>query len=117
MLASQQSARLAAFTALLVSGSFMCSGAALPQGYSGNMRAIIGPDAAVDSITYEEYRRCLGSVPLNQDARKISAARDACKEKALKSAYRLPPQERTVESKTGLRPVPSVEERTGAQKT
>lgn len=78
---------------------------------SGNMRALIAPNAAVDSATYDSYQRCLARIQLSQEPQKVSAAREACKEKALQSAYRVSPEPRTTAA------APSVEERTSSQNT
>jgi hypothetical protein len=80
----------------------------------GDMRAVIGPNAAVDAVTYEQYQRCLAGVPLNQDLNKVTAAREACKQKALASAYRVPSRP-APDKETGLRSIPSVKERTETQ--
>src|SRR5437016_5319412 len=76
---------------------------------SGTMRAVIAPNAAVDIATYGDYQRCLASVPLNQDLKKVSEAREKCRQVALNAAYRIPAGA-TVDPKTGLRSIPSVKE-------
>src|SRR5436189_242429 len=84
---------------------------------AGNMRALIAPNAAIDGPTYDEYQRCLANISLSQDLKRVTDARQACKDKALKTAYRVPTRERALDEKTGLRTVPSVKDRTDLQHT
>jgi hypothetical protein len=78
------------------------------------MRMLIAPNAAIDAPTYEQYQRCLSLIPLNQDLKAVAAAREACKAKALKAAYRVPPRT-TTGTDSGVRNVPTVKDRTGYQ--
>ncbi len=64
-------------------------GAALGQTYSRDMRVLIAPNAAIDGATYEKYQQCLSQISLQQDAKKVVVAREACKNDALRSAYRV----------------------------
>lgn len=75
---------------------------------------LIAPNAAIDAPTYEQYQACLGRIALNQDLKAVSAARAACKAKALEAAYRVPPKA-AQETAQAAKGVPTVQDRTNFQ--
>ena len=83
--------------------------------YSGGMRALITPNAAVDSETYARYQQCLAKVSLTQNTQQVTEAREACKRTALKSAYRIPSEAAIKKESSELAEIPSVKDRTAAQ--
>lgn len=83
--------------------------------YSGGMRALITPNAAVDSETYARYQQCLAKVSLSQNTQQVTEAREACKRSALKSAYRIPGEAPVKRGSSDLAEIPSVKDRTAAQ--
>lgn len=79
---------------------------------TGSMRVLIAPGAAIDGPTYEEYQRCLAGIGPAQDLTKTAAARQACKDTALRKAYRVPDERSgSISPRT-----PSVDDRTQAQR-
>jgi len=90
-----------------------CGDGALAQPTAGEVRTLIGPDAAIDAPTYRQYQECLARVPLNQDLNRAAAARDACRQRALEHAYRVP--NANARDDKGYNAVPTVKERSAAQ--
>ena len=110
----------ARFIALALATAIGPGAASLAQAqtaYSGGMRALITPNAAVDAETYARYQQCLAKVSLNQNAQQVSEARESCKRSALKSAYRVPSEASIRKESSDLAGIPSVKERTAAQQT
>jgi hypothetical protein len=89
-------------------------GTALGQS-TGNMRALIAPNAAIDGPTYEEYQRCIAAVPLDQELKKVAAAREACREKAMRAAYQTAPPPNATRTENRSAGVPSVRARADFQ--
>lgn len=103
---------IAALAAMLLAGS-----SAIAQPTSGEVRTLIAPDAAIDAATYRQYQECLARIPLSQDLNRTASARDACRQKAMQHAYRVPPSREQAGGKDeqGFRSIPSVKERAAAQ--
>jgi hypothetical protein len=105
------------FIALAIASVIGAGGVSLVHGqaYSGGMRALITPNAAVDSETYARYQQCLAKVSLTQNTQLVTEAREACKRTALKSAYRIPSESAIKKESSELAEIPSVKDRTAAQ--
>jgi hypothetical protein len=102
-------ALLIASAALLITQATAVCGQA-----AGEMRMLIAPNAAIDGPTYDQYQACLARIALNQDLKAVSAAREACKAKALDAAYRVPPK--TVQDAAqAANGVPTAQDRRNAQ--
>ena len=95
----------------------LASPGAIAQPTSGEVRTLIAPDAAIDAATYRQYQECLARIPLNQDLNRTASARDACRQKAMQHAYRVPPSREQAGRKDdqGFRSIPSATERAAAQ--
>lgn len=55
-----------------------------------DVEAVIDGRYAVDAPTYAEYQNCLGKISISDALDKVAAARQACKDAAIRKSYILP---------------------------